>query len=333
MSGFRQVQEALDRILGEAPPPNHGVFWRGKTRDEFISATVFGLPVLVVGDPERSNLVRALRGLPPFGLDVTPRPAGARMRRMPAGLPPAAESDIAIIEGWIRQGCPEEAPQAEVMMISARLPTDDTHVKFWRAFDNFFLPGLSSEETLRHVGPMHMPALEAWIGQAIFGDPPDGWLSYLSENRESFEYVRHHHHRLIREYYGSSQQNLFDSMWKFGGNLLPVDPQSRARPTHTMNGIPDWFNWLPYMDGSLRAPDRSDADLALARAWNVGIVADGLLRTDSERPAEMRMPITDFRANDPDLQANVYRTYASAAVPDLVQAMLKRTTESGLFSR
>lgn len=62
MTGFTQVQETLDRILGIGPLPNHGAFWRGKTRDEFVGASVFGLTLIVVGDPESSNLIKALRG-------------------------------------------------------------------------------------------------------------------------------------------------------------------------------------------------------------------------------------------------------------------------------
>src|SRR5919107_5989757 len=88
MTGFLDVQDALDRILGVGPPPNHGSFWRGVSRDEFVALRVFGLELVVVGDPEGSNLVRALRGLAPFGSDLPDPPPGSLIRRMPAGGPP-----------------------------------------------------------------------------------------------------------------------------------------------------------------------------------------------------------------------------------------------------
>ena len=45
-----------------------------------------------------------------------------------------------------------------------------------------------------------------------------------------------------------------------------------------MNSIDDWFLWVPYVDMSLRSAAHTDADIRLARAWQVGIAADGLLR-------------------------------------------------------
>ena len=54
----------------------HGAFWRGKTRDEFVAMNVMGLPIVSVGDPAASHLVRALRGLAQFGRNLEPRPVG-----------------------------------------------------------------------------------------------------------------------------------------------------------------------------------------------------------------------------------------------------------------
>lgn len=89
VTGFwtgRNVQDAPDRILGAGPPPNHGSFWRGVSRDEFVALSVFGLELVVVGDPEVSNLVRSLLGLAPFGSDLP----DSFLCRMPAGRPPAS---------------------------------------------------------------------------------------------------------------------------------------------------------------------------------------------------------------------------------------------------
>src|SRR5687767_4055012 len=98
MASFHAVRAALDRILGDASPGNHGAFWHGKTRDEFVRHVVFGLPIIEVGQPGRSNIVRALRGEAPFGSDLNPPTPGAFIPRMPARRPAGAEEDILLIE-------------------------------------------------------------------------------------------------------------------------------------------------------------------------------------------------------------------------------------------
>lgn len=336
MAGFRDIQDALDRILGEGPPPNHGSFWRGVSRDEFVAMSVFGLEIVTVGDPGASNLVRALRGQAPFGSDLDDPPPDAFLRRMPAGRPPASEEDIALIEGWISSGCPEMAeelgrdgPEFAAAARGAAADDDDLHVRYWRAVDDFFLPGLSSEETAIHVGRMHAQAFLAWRPSELLGRPGPTWEDYLArpENRESFEYVRHHQRRLLAESYGGAQGPVLDSSWKFGGNLLPPDPLSRARPQHTMNGPVDWFLWLPHLDATLRAGDASDADLALARGWQVGIIADGLLRTDPDRPPNGRIPIPDFDPADPDPKQTALADWSGADAARLRAKMLARARD------
>jgi hypothetical protein len=333
MTGFRDVQDALDRILGAGPPPLHDSFWRGVSRDEFVTLSVFGLELVVLGDPEASNLVRSLRGLAPFGSDLPDPPPGSIMRRMPAGRPPASEEDIVLIEDWIRAGCPDEptqaAERADFVARALLLVDDDLHVRYWRAVDDFFLPGLSTEETRVHVGRMHAQAFLAWSAAALQGQPESVWTDYLArpENRESFAYVRHHQRRLLVEFYEGSQDALFDSIWKFGGNLLPEDPLSHARPQHTMNSVNDWFFWVAHLDATLRADDVSDLDLGLARGWQVGIVADGLLRTDADRPPGRRMPIPDFDPADPDVKQTVSAAWSAADPAELRAKMLARARD------
>ena len=320
MTGFRDIQNTLDRVLGDGVP-NHGPFWRSVTRDEFIEMSVYGLPIIVDGDPEASNLVRALRGLPPFGSDLVPPPPGAFIPRMPAGgLPPASEEDIARIEQWIRDGCPEMRPTGggHREPMAAALVTDQTHVEYWRAVDDFFLPNLSTEETAIHVGRMHVAAFQTWAGFAIQGDPLSVWEGHLADTEvwESFEYVRHHQRRLIIEFYGGGGAPLFESLWRFGGDLLPLDPDSNALPKHTMNGVLDWFFWVPQLDATLRQAEIDDTDLDLARAWQMGIVADGLVRD--------RFEITEFSATDPDLPTTVKEAFWDGTPEELVAGMISR---------
>jgi hypothetical protein len=333
MTGFLDVQDALDRILGVGPPPNHGSFWRGISRDDFVAFSVFGLELIVVGDPEASNLVRALRGLTPFGSDLPDPPPGSVLRRMPAGRPPASEEDIALIEGWIRAGCPDEPTRAaeRADFVARAIPRvdDDLHVRYWREVDEFFHPRFSSAETKIHVDRMHVKAFLAWQDWALQGQGESVWTDYLAkpENRESFAYVRLHQRRLLLEFYEGSQDALFDSIWKFGGNLLPEDPLSGDRPQHTMNSVDDWFFWVAHLDATLRADDLSDLELGLARGWQVGIVADGLLRTDADRPPGQRIPIPDFDPADPDLKQTVSAAWSLANPDELRAKMLARARD------
>lgn len=318
MINFHEIQTILDKILGAEPAGNHGAFWRGKTRDEFVASKVFGFDLIQVGDPEQSNLVRALKGIAPFGIDVEPRPDGAFMRRMPAGQAPASAQDIDIISGWIEQGCPDESSPALASALIAG-PGDDTHVRYWRSIDFFFLPGLASPETEAHVRKLHLPeAFGAWMATNVQGQAANIWPDYMAraDVQESFRFVRFHQRRLIADFYDASQDSVLDSLWKFGGNLLPNDPQTQIPPQRTMNSPNDWFFWIPYLEMSLRADDISDLDRHLGRAWQVGIVADGLLR--------QRLQITDFDPTDPVLDQTVKSAFENAEPGDLIAGMIAR---------
>jgi hypothetical protein len=98
-----------------------------------------------------------------------------------------------------------------------------------------------------------------------------------------------------------------------------------------MNAVLDWFYWVPYVDASLSASDAQAIDLDLARGWQIGIVADGLLRTDNERPAEHRMPISDFTAGDPALRSKVVAKYVGMDAPTMIGELVRRARESHLF--
>lgn len=124
MSRFDKVIEILDRSVGGAGSHVgvHGPFWRGKTRDQFVTEQVFGRPLVVVGNGADSNLVKALKGEAPFGTDLGT--SGATFRRMPAGLAPVSAQDIAFLEQWIDDGCPavdEDSPGQELNLREIRL--------------------------------------------------------------------------------------------------------------------------------------------------------------------------------------------------------------------
>jgi tyrosinase len=94
------VRRILDSATGTGNPFHQGKrrFWN-LPRDQFVNATVYNERVIVVGDPDQSALIKALRGTAPFD--------GTKFPRMPIGRPPVADADIAFIAQWIADGCPE----------------------------------------------------------------------------------------------------------------------------------------------------------------------------------------------------------------------------------
>ena len=105
MLNYAAVQNLLDQSVGPGPVGAHHAFWRGITRDQFVSLEIFGYPLISDNDSAGSNLLKALRGEAPFGVDLgTP---GATMPQMPAYLPAMGAEDINAIAEWVDNGCPE----------------------------------------------------------------------------------------------------------------------------------------------------------------------------------------------------------------------------------
>lgn len=120
MTTFSQVKHILDTAVGGPDAivgGPHQAFWRNKTRDQFVVFEILGMPIITLGDGNGSTMVKALRGQAPFGLDIgTP---AATIDRMPDGLDPVPDDQIAIIAGWIDAGCPDE--EAAVGAVEATL--------------------------------------------------------------------------------------------------------------------------------------------------------------------------------------------------------------------
>jgi hypothetical protein len=106
MKKLDRVKQILDESVNGGQIGVHGAFWRPLDLEHFKSHKVFGLRIVVPGDVDASNLVRALRGLEPFGSDIgTPN---ATFPRMPVGFPAVSDERIEFIENWIRDNCPDE---------------------------------------------------------------------------------------------------------------------------------------------------------------------------------------------------------------------------------
>ena len=332
MATLQNVQDVLEQVLGTRSIPFHYAFWRGKTRHELVNTKLFGLPLFVPGHPEQSYIISALRGTSIGNTDNLHRTAHQLLNAY-FSQARAGTVDITVLEQWIQNGCPETTATPLHAGLVAIAAGDDRHNEYWRAIDAFFLPRHASPETRQHVLRIYGNSLEAWIPSMLTGEDPTRWATFLAQQdvADSLSYIRHHQRRLIQAYYGDSQPDLFDSLWKFGACLLPEDDLSLEFPKHTMNGVLDWFLWVPYLDASLRSTDAEQIDYDLARGWQLVIIADGLLRTDNDRPESGRMPIADFSGQDPELRAKVIARYADADAPVLIAEMTRRARESGLF--
>lgn len=148
---YQHVQEILRNAAGDAQPNHagHGAFWE-LPRDEFVELSIYGIelipkelrgssggttqaaadhccggstsapPAASTADacaaappsPKTAGLIKALRGEAPFD--------GSHFPRMPMGRPPVADGDIAYIEQWIADGCPDEAHEPAAALSIAR---------------------------------------------------------------------------------------------------------------------------------------------------------------------------------------------------------------------
>jgi hypothetical protein len=108
---YQHVQEILDQACGDAQPGHFGEgrFW-DKPLQEFMQVgRMVGVDVIAAPGPNRgarSGLILSLKGEPPFGDPIHGLP------QMPPHRPPVATTDIAFIEKWIDDGCPDEPMEA-----------------------------------------------------------------------------------------------------------------------------------------------------------------------------------------------------------------------------
>jgi photosystem II stability/assembly factor-like uncharacterized protein len=192
------VLEILDEAIGgpAADIGVHGPFWRGLTREQFVTKKVVGRPLLTVGDGAGSNLVRALKGEAPFGADLPEPPAGAMFSRMPAGLAPVAAELIALIEAWIDDGCPDDVAPP---VLPTWQPTN-APVASSRTDDIWFLDrvrgwAVNSNGQIVHTTDGFATYIEQFHDEDLylrcvgFADASRGWVGTLTPGRQLLETV------------------------------------------------------------------------------------------------------------------------------------------------
>ena len=104
MTKFERVKQLLNDAVGDRSPSHggKGKFWN-LPLDQLKALKVLGQKVIVTEGTDRganSALIKALKGEPPFDDDG--------FGRMPLDGPYLADADIAFIQQWIDDGCPED---------------------------------------------------------------------------------------------------------------------------------------------------------------------------------------------------------------------------------
>jgi hypothetical protein len=317
---FEKVVDILDTAVSHQAIGAHGNFWRNKTREQFIALKVFGRILLVPGNSSDSNLIRAMRGLSPFGVDVEPPPAGAIFDRMPAQRPAVPELSIQFIEKWIADGCPDD-DMAEQPAAVAHALGPQQFVDFFRGFDQFFAFE-ASDPTRSAIGDFFGIA-QNWPGFNATTDLP-AWTEAIADPdvKNAAQFLSDNQLRLIAQHFGDplDQASFNEALWQFGKGSLPPDDQRPQDRLHRMNGSQMWLMWLAFADASIRSGIEAAKWAALARSICLGLVGDALFRTD--RPPAARLKITRYRTDDPVLRQHVIDDFAQLNGAALLDAMI-----------
>ena len=329
MKRLDRIVDILETAVNREVIGAHRNFWRGKTRDQFIALKVFGKDLLVPGKSADSNLIKALRGIAPFGADVDPPQPGAIFERMPAGRPAVPDLSIAFIEKWIDDGCPDDDVDEPVVaamrrsgVAAASAPAGpDVYVQFFRELDQFF-NFAASDQTEQDIGSFFNVA-QTWPGFNATTDLP-AWNSAIADAtvKDALKELSDNQLRLIAKFFGdpADRNSLNDALWQFGMGTLPADDQRPRDRFHRMNGATMWLMWLAFADASVRLSMNAPQWAVNIKSICLGLVGDALFRTD--RPAPQRLKITRYNAQDPNLEARVVGDFAALADDALLNAAI-----------
>ena len=321
---FTQVKQILDDSVQGEDIGAHGPFWRGLTRDQFIAKKVFGRALVVVGDGPGSNLVKALRGLSPFGSDTGT--SGAIFRRMPAGRPPVGVAEIEIIEAWINDGCPDDPPPpalARLSFTTGAAFTAEQHNAFWREFDDWsmFRAGAEVQEAEGAV----FDFAGAWFAYAKDATQEAQWLAAARQPvvEAAARMLSTRQVQTVESHYGTPLPllALLDSFQQFGADTLPTDPLRPVDPRHRMNGAALWFIWGAFAEACITLGISTDFWLFLTRAILCGLLSDGVFRG--------RFTVNGFSAT-PEGKLAILAHVQQLAADDLQVEVRQRFAESGL---
>ncbi|WP_135078491.1 hypothetical protein [Terasakiella sp. SH-1] len=275
MNQFQRIISILEDSVDGERFGGHGPFWRNLSRDEFVKKSVMGQKLVEPGNASKSNLVKAIKGIAPFGVNIGT--SGAYFNRMPSGGRPAiSEDDIAFIEQWINAGCPLEAGEAFGALASA---TGEQNA-FWREFDDWAMFEATPEVT-EHINAF-MEVAPIWLGQASGSIPAGVWDARIQEPaiQSAVQFLYTKQLETLNKYFSApiDLEKLLVSFAAFGNDTLPDDPLRPQDPRHTMNGQSMWFFWAAFIDAAQKLGHDSDDLYSLACGVLVGLLNDGLVR-------------------------------------------------------
>jgi photosystem II stability/assembly factor-like uncharacterized protein len=197
MTRYERVIAILDNAIG-GPGSNigaHGAFWRGLLREQFVAKKVYSEPIIELGNGSGSNLVKALRGEAPFGVDLAKPLPGAKWPRMPFGFAPVRDTDIVFIEGWINEGCPDDqiAPKAMMQWRPTEAPTASSRYDDVWCHDARIGWAVNSNGQILHtqdggstwLPQMHEPA--GYLRCITFASSQRGWVGSIAGPKVLFE--------------------------------------------------------------------------------------------------------------------------------------------------
>jgi len=122
LTSWKDVQAFLSANSGSVSGAPHGAFWNTMTYDQFVTGCVpdpngeaggppcvtdangNNVQILVKGNSQKSMIILALKGLPPFD--------GSFFPQMPKGGPYWTVDQVNELAAWIDADCPEFAPAA-----------------------------------------------------------------------------------------------------------------------------------------------------------------------------------------------------------------------------
>ena len=319
---FAQVKQILDDSVQGEDIGAHGPFWRGLTRDQFVAKKVFGRALVVVGDGPGSNLVKALRGLAPFGSDTGT--SGAIFRRMPAGRPPVGAAEIEFIEAWINDGCPDDPlPVMQLSYTTGAAFTAEQHNAFWRELDEWSL--FRATEEVQEAEGVVFDLVGAWFAYAKDAAQEPQWLAAVQQPAVdvAVRMLSARQFQTVESHYGTPLPLLavLDAFQEFGADTLPTDPLRPLDPRHRMNGASLWFVWGAFAEASITLGISIDFWRFLTRAILCGLLNDGVFRG--------RFNVSGFSAT-PAGKLAILAHVQQLADADLSAAVRQRFAESGL---
>ncbi len=241
------------------------------TRDQLMAAQVFGLPLIEVNNGKASNLVKALRGEMPFGIDTGT--AGASFRRMPAGRPQVAAEQVEFISTWIDAGCPEDVTAPVIDTTAGGPQPGPVHNDYWRDFDDWALFN-TPPEVGAAIGA-YFGVFARWFAFAKGTATEQDWADAIKpvEVQAALRLLSTRQGGTIARHYGQPVPflSVLDGYEKFGDGSLPPDVQRPADPNHQMNGPHMWFVWMSFADACIRSA--VDAEFWLILNPAVGLLA------------------------------------------------------------